>query len=206
MAWTTLGTVAPGDVLRANSGTAAYNNVIGNLVAGHPLVSTLPGSPADGDTIYYQTTAMATAGVVWTLRYRSGGGTYKWEFTGGPSLSNVALGANVTATTNTHATKTGGPSLTIPLAGEYVIAWGALVGASVSAAYAGILPFYNGTAVGTASDLELAQGTTVFVSVATQTNVTFATAGNTLDLRYRVDSGTGTFGRRFLYATPVRVG
>ena len=31
MAWTTLGTVAPGDVLRANSGTAAYNNVIGNL-------------------------------------------------------------------------------------------------------------------------------------------------------------------------------
>ena len=31
MAWTNLGTVAPGDVLRANSGTAAYNNVIGNL-------------------------------------------------------------------------------------------------------------------------------------------------------------------------------
>jgi hypothetical protein len=31
MAWTTLGTVAPGDVLRANSGTAAYNNVIENL-------------------------------------------------------------------------------------------------------------------------------------------------------------------------------
>jgi hypothetical protein len=31
MAWTNLGTVAPGDVLRASSGTAAYNNVIGNL-------------------------------------------------------------------------------------------------------------------------------------------------------------------------------
>ena len=31
MAWTNLGTVAPGDVLRANSGTAAYNNVIGNV-------------------------------------------------------------------------------------------------------------------------------------------------------------------------------
>ncbi len=31
MAFTTLGTVAPGDVLRANSGTAAYNNVIGNV-------------------------------------------------------------------------------------------------------------------------------------------------------------------------------
>jgi hypothetical protein len=30
MAWTTLGTVAPGDVLRANSGTAAYNSIIGN--------------------------------------------------------------------------------------------------------------------------------------------------------------------------------
>ena len=33
MAWTNLGTVAPGDVLRANSGTAAYNNVIGNINA-----------------------------------------------------------------------------------------------------------------------------------------------------------------------------
>jgi len=31
MAFITLGTVAPGDVLRANSGTAAYNNVIGNV-------------------------------------------------------------------------------------------------------------------------------------------------------------------------------
>jgi hypothetical protein len=31
MAWTNLGTVAPGDVLRANSGTAAYNGVIGNF-------------------------------------------------------------------------------------------------------------------------------------------------------------------------------
>jgi hypothetical protein len=31
MAWTNLGTVAPGDVLRANSGTAAYNSIIGNL-------------------------------------------------------------------------------------------------------------------------------------------------------------------------------
>jgi hypothetical protein len=31
MAFITLGTVAPGDVLRANSGTAAYNSVIGNV-------------------------------------------------------------------------------------------------------------------------------------------------------------------------------
>lgn len=29
--WITLGTVAPGDVLRANSGTAAYNSVVGNI-------------------------------------------------------------------------------------------------------------------------------------------------------------------------------
>lgn len=39
MAWTTLGTVAPGDVLRANSGTAAYNSVVGNLnIAPHGYV------------------------------------------------------------------------------------------------------------------------------------------------------------------------
>lgn len=37
MPWTTLGTVSPGDVLRANSGTAAYNSIVGNLTEVAPF-------------------------------------------------------------------------------------------------------------------------------------------------------------------------
>jgi hypothetical protein len=44
MAWTNLGTVAPGDVLRANSGTAAYNNIIGNLNYLKPLTNVQQGT------------------------------------------------------------------------------------------------------------------------------------------------------------------
>ena len=52
MAFTTLGTVAPGDVLRANSGTAAYNNVIGNVrnaprgLVGTPAISSFTSGVA----------------------------------------------------------------------------------------------------------------------------------------------------------------
>jgi len=50
MAWTNLGTVAPGDVLRANSGTAAYNNVIGNVVDLRDTPSYLTASSTNTET------------------------------------------------------------------------------------------------------------------------------------------------------------
>ena len=71
MAFVTLGTVAPGDVLRANSGTAAYNNVIGNLYAGQPIFTNeaardaaIP-SPYEGQRVYLTapTIPAATGGV-----------------------------------------------------------------------------------------------------------------------------------------------
>jgi hypothetical protein len=58
MAWTNLGTVAPGDVLRASSGTAAYNNVIGNLYMGQPTFTNEAArdaaitAPTEGMTAY----------------------------------------------------------------------------------------------------------------------------------------------------------
>src|SRR4030095_11342304 len=50
-----------------------------------PLVSALPGSPFDGQEIYYL--ADATNSVIWHLRYRAGSSSaYKWEFIGGMYL------------------------------------------------------------------------------------------------------------------------
>lgn len=85
-----------------------------------PLVTALPGSPIDGQEVYYQ--ADATNGVVWHLRYRSGATTYKWEFLGGPPLyaeSNTeeTVGAAWTAATN--------PRITVPLSGIYMVHGGA---------------------------------------------------------------------------------
>jgi hypothetical protein len=200
MAFVTPTDVTVGSVLTASK----YNQeVVDNGLAGHPLVSTLPSSPADGDTIYYQTAGMASLGAAWTLRYRSGGGTYKWEFVGGSPLYASAAGS-VAATTATPTAKTGGPSFTVPLAGTYLLAYGATVSPSAGNAYAGVQPYYN--AVQISADSEIANGYTGFVSCASGFTTTFAAAGNTLELFYRVDSGTGTFIRRFLRATPVMVG
>ena len=57
-------------------------------------VSALPGSPVDGQEIYYQDAAMATAGIVWHLRYRLAGGTYKWGLVGGAPLLDESLGTS----------------------------------------------------------------------------------------------------------------
>jgi hypothetical protein len=54
------------------------------------LVTVLPGSPFDGQEVFFN--ADSTNGVIWHLRYRSpasGGGTYGWEYVGGPPLTSV---------------------------------------------------------------------------------------------------------------------
>lgn len=126
MAFVTPTDVATGEVLTASR----YNaDVVANTIAGHPLVSTLPGSPADGDTIYFQTTAMAALSVAWTLRYRSGGGTHKWEFVGGSPMENGDAGSTQEQFSNTaYVTTTNAPKITAPVAGLYLICYGSEIG------------------------------------------------------------------------------
>ncbi len=83
-----------------------------------PLVSSLPTSPPDGQTVHFQSAAMASAGVIWQLRYRAAApGPYKWEFVGGSGLH--AGGGYISSSSTTYLGGTAGPALTLPLAGEY---------------------------------------------------------------------------------------
>lgn len=88
------------------------------------VVTSLPGSPVDGQVI--DLLVDAANGVVWRFRYRAAAtGAYKWEFVGGPPRSanwygNV--GQVLSATAYQAYTVPGSPtSLTIPLAGDYQI-------------------------------------------------------------------------------------
>lgn len=71
------------------------------------IVSTLPTTGLASDpTVYFQNAAMADAGVVWHLKYRSAAsGSYKWEFVGGSRLESST-------------------SITVPLAGDYEVVVG----------------------------------------------------------------------------------
>jgi len=93
MAWTTLGTVAPGDVLRANSGTAAYNGVIGNLnIIGSAWTSFTP--TYTNLTTNNGTTAAAYVQVGKIVVYR---GEFVWGSSTSATASNTTVSLPVTA-------------------------------------------------------------------------------------------------------------
>jgi hypothetical protein len=91
------------------------------------LVSVLPSSPVDGQEVYFQNAAMVTDGLIWHLRYRSAApGSYKWEFIGGSPLYVVRQQRESTGTSQAWADIVPpGPELTIPLAGDYMVEFGA---------------------------------------------------------------------------------
>lgn len=92
------------------------------------LVTSLPGSPYDGQIIMYQSAAMATDGIIWRFRYRAASASaYKWEFIGGAPLASTGGGGNVSTANNaTFADPAGGTaSVTVPVAGDYTTAYGA---------------------------------------------------------------------------------
>lgn len=83
-----------------------------------PYVSSLPGSPVDGQEIYYL--ADAANGVAWHLKYRSAeGGSYKWYYVGGAPLQNAIATAGNTSSTAFVDLNGGLPAVTLPLAGDY---------------------------------------------------------------------------------------
>lgn len=100
------------------------------------FVSVLPSSPTDATEIYFQTTAMATDGVVWHLRYRSASSSaYKWEVVGGSGLlvttaNEDTMSGNSNSPDAGYVENTTTTRLTMPLAGDYEFDFGAVVGGS----------------------------------------------------------------------------
>lgn len=115
------------------TGFTAYTEYREDAVPPLDIVSALPGSPFDGQEIYFQSAAMATAGVVWHLRYRAGGGAYKWEFLGGPPIIATNTTAGTVSSNTTPAAFTNTPTITIPLLGDYWVTGSGDVSTSNSA-------------------------------------------------------------------------
>lgn len=84
------------------------------------LVTALPTPATDGQECYYL--ADATNGVVWHLRYRAGSAsTHKWEFVGGAPVSRGPEGSS-TLIAKEEKVLASGPTVTVPLSGEYLVA------------------------------------------------------------------------------------
>jgi hypothetical protein len=186
-----------------------------DVILGPALVTSLPVSPVDGQEVYYQSAAMATAGLLWHLRYRAAAtAPYRWEFVGGGPLQHY-IQTQQTRTANTGAgdLATVGPQVTIPLAGVYDVDWGWGYGYHAGQAGVQIIMTLDGCgATGTARipDGAAAANDVAAVGATPGRNrmaMTLTPAG-ILKAQYQVGgtTGSGSFGNRYLNVTPLRVG
>lgn len=172
-------------------------------------VTSLPGSPVDGQRCLYL--ADATNGVVWDLRYRSASGsTFKWEFVGGGDLTATVATQESTSTGAFADLTTVGPSITVPLAGDYLVRFGARIGPQAnSQSY--MAPALGATAAATANAIRAATqsgGTAYLLSYYAELPPFTLAASDLVRLKYQ-SGGAGvsaSYENRVLAVRPRRVG
>lgn len=162
-----------------------------------PVVTALPSNAIIGQQVAFQ--ADATNGVYWNFIY-DGVGTYPWKFIGGPAMRSSVSG-NV-ATSSPTGTASSGPSLTLPLAGDYEATIGASAACGTGAA--------AGTSIRFAStDITygwmLLAGPGFNQSVETTAVGTASTSGVTAaSYIWSPQSISITFTNRWIAVTPIR--
>ena len=201
---------AAGVASRRTLGTGALQAAPGNRLP--TFVSALPGSPVDGQEVYYQSATMATDGVVWHLRYRAGSSSaYKWELVGGAALYSAVDTAETQAATTYGNLATVGPQITLPLAGDYELEYGCLLNAAAASATTAADAAMS-IAIGAAAAVDAdwlygysASGTQ-YANHARKRRKTGLAAATAIVTKYKKFTGaTPSFADRWLSAIPVRV-
>jgi hypothetical protein len=165
----------------------------------------------DGQTVDF--VADATNGVLWRLRYNAGGGTYKWECVGAIPLQNAVNTTESVGSSSYADLTTVGPSITVPLAGEYMVAFGATVANGGGGTAEIDVGLKIGAAAVATTDTSRVRG---FVSSGTNAvdgragrdpyKITVASAATVVKLQYQfVTTGGGTAANRTLSLVPIRV-
>lgn len=181
-------------------------NMSSTLVKYFPttVVSSLPGSPIDGQVAQYQSASMATDGIVWRFRYNSSSASsYKWEFIGGAAWVKEVATQESTSSTSFAALSTAGPSVTAPLAGDYIIRHGTWI--NPSSTETGQMSFDIGGTGASGNDNVAVYGPGGGISVARENQATLA-ASDAIVAKYKSVGGSSvTFAARWLSLIPVRV-
>ena len=172
---------------------------------GSSTVTSLPGSPVDGQEVIL-TDSLTAPTYRWRLQYESS--TSKWWFLGGtPLIVEVATNEGTSSGTYT-ALATAGPSIALPVAGDYDVEIG--FAAQGSSGGRGAMSFDIGGTGAVDADacfggISVGGGGNAG-SFARTRRLTGLTAV-TLTAKYRtVDSSSPNFERRWMRVTPVKVG
>lgn len=163
-------------------------------------------TPADGDEVVLRVDD--AAGVRWRLRYNAASASaYKWEFLGGPFLSSYVTTFETKTGTTYAALTTPGPSVTVPLAGDYEVELGCYERTN-TAGTSSLMGYDLGATP--ASDSDSVQNDSPSASNGSSVlarRIKLAVPALTaLVAKYRVGSGSGSWSNRALRVRPVRVG
>lgn len=181
-----------------------------------PTVTSLPASPYDGQIIDYL--ADSTLGIVWRFRYRTASlSSFKWEAVGEqkplrPSTARVSTFQSVSAAAGSWGDlATAGPDVTVPLAGDYAVEYGALLQASGLAGQqmlAAVAVGAGTTPTTWPAEIVNPSAGTLIASVEATDQLTGLTASQLLRMRYEaVNSNAGAgAANRWLKVRPDRVG
>lgn len=174
-----------------------------------PIVTALPttgpsgGALMDGQECQYL--ADATNGVVWHLKYKTS--TTKWHFIGGGSLAAADVVTDQsTSSTGYTALGTAGPSVTLPLAGDYDISFGSnsyLTGTAGNLYHS----FDVGGTAASDNDAVIYNGANISVTGSKTVRKTGVAAAAAIVSKYRVANAAtgGHWMNRWLRAVPIRV-
>jgi hypothetical protein len=174
-----------------------------------PTVTSLPGSPVDGQECYF--VADATNGIVWHLKYRAASSsTYKWECVGGPPLrADVTTGQTASTASAWVDLATPGPLVTPPLGGDFDVLYGCFMSAAPTSGFIWIA----GVGVGGGAPTRMARldgpsggGAAVTSTPSDKFRATGIAAGTTFKMQYQYVNVTPTWSQRYLEVRPVRVG
>jgi hypothetical protein len=176
-----------------------------------PIVITLPASPSFGDQVIYA--ADATNGVYWLLQYDASG-TYPWKFIGGAPLTASAVGtysSPATGSTSSYVNSglSGSPTITAPLAGDYITLVNASAKTSNSSPAPGVFISYASAVPGSwdGSDSLASGGAGSSYVLGAQKRGTVTAASQTIALVWTNANigGTVSFYSIYMSATPIRV-
>jgi microcystin-dependent protein len=190
-----------------------------NVQVAIPLVTALtagaqgiPNPIPDNFEVFFQSATMASLGVMWHLMYRSGAGSYKWSFVGGGSMYSTVTGQDIINTAGAWTNVANdGPAITLPLAGDYEVAWNAQLTTGYTTSW---IATYAGPALGDSNAFIYSGNNIIGASgnggVATACGITPIagwSAGQIVKLRYyaTMAAQVGAQSRQLL-VKPIRVG
>jgi hypothetical protein len=210
-----LTTKNPGDVLTSTLwNTQLKQNIDKLLATGHRVLTVAQFGALTGlegtkgtvapDEVYLEVDS--ANGIQWHLAYESGETTYKWRFLGGPAMYSEVAASEGTSSTTYAALATAGPSIALPRGGDFDVQTSMYTGPDAASRETDMSYDIGGTGAVDADAITTFAGTGgPFLAAICRTRRKTALGAVTLTAKYKVTAGTGTFVRRTMLVTPVRL-